>query len=277
MGGTRTRLFLLLVALTSLCIVQLTTADHHHHRHGYWNILKLNQKIKPVGEEEENSWGDSLKSYCESWRMNVEINNIRGFDVVPQECVSYIKKYMTSSQYSADSRRALEEATVYLSSCCSLQGDGKDAWIFDLDDTLLSTIPYFKKHSFGGEKVNATCLEDWMREGKAPALPHSLQFYHLIKDKGVKIFLVSSRREILRSPTVDNLIDVGYHGWTNLILRGFEDEYMKVEDYKAEVRRKLVGQGYRIWGIIGDQWSSLNGLPSAKRTFKLPNSMYYVP
>lgn len=149
MGGTRTRLFLLLVALTSLCIVQLTTADHHHHRHGYWNILKLNQKIKPVGEEEENSWGDSLKSYCESWRMNVEINNIRGFDVVPQECVSYIKKYMTSSQYSADSRRALEEATVYLSSCCSLQGDGKDAWIFDLDDTLLSTIPYFKKHSFG--------------------------------------------------------------------------------------------------------------------------------
>jgi FMN phosphatase YigB (HAD superfamily) len=30
-----------------------------------------------------------------------------------------------------------------------LEGDGKDAWIFDVDDTLLSTIPYYKKHGFG--------------------------------------------------------------------------------------------------------------------------------
>lgn len=93
--------------------------------------------------------GDSLKKYCESWRINVEVNNIKGFEVVPQECVQYIKKYMTSSQYKADSEMALEEVKLYLSSCCSLKGDGKDAWIFDVDDTLLSTIPYHKKHGFG--------------------------------------------------------------------------------------------------------------------------------
>lgn len=109
-----------------------------------WNIL--NQMKKNIN----GVVGDGLKKYCESWRINVEVNNIRRFDVVPQECVEYIRKYMTSSQYKADSERALEEVTLYLSSCCcTLEGDGKDAWIFDVDDTLLSTIPYFKKHGFG--------------------------------------------------------------------------------------------------------------------------------
>ncbi|XWS31380.1 hypothetical protein CRYUN_Cryun23aG0071000 [Craigia yunnanensis] len=249
---------LFILALTSL-FIGLAAAD--------WNIL--NQKWK-------NARGDSLKNYCESWRINVELNNIREFEVVPQECVDYIKKYMTSSQYKVDSERAIEEVTLYLSSCCSLKGDGKDAWIFDVDETLISTIPYFKKHGFGGEKLKSTSLEAWMKESKAPALDHTLKLFHEIKDRGVKIFLVSSRRETLRSPTVDNLIKVGYHGWTSLILRGLDDEYMHVQRYKSQVRKRLVDQGYRIWGIIGDQWSSLKGLPDAKRTFKLPNSIYYL-
>lgn len=249
---------LLVLALTSL-FIGLAAAD--------WNILS--QKWK-------NARGDSLKNYCESWRINVELNNIREFEVVPQECVDYIKKYMTSSQYKADSERAMEEVTLYLSSCCSLKGDDKDAWIFDVDDTLISTIPYFKIHGFGGNKLNSTSFEAWMEKSKAPALDHTLKLFHEIKDRGIKIFLVSSRRETLRSPTVDNLIKVGYHGWTGLTLRGLDDEYMHVQQYKSQARQRLVDQGYRIWGIIGDQWSSLKGLPDAKRTFKLPNSIYYL-
>lgn len=62
----------------------------------------------------------------------------------------------------------------------------------------------------------------------------------------------------------------------NFGYRGLEDEYKEVQSYKAEARKRLVEEGYRIWGIIGDQWSSFDGLPSAKRTFKLPNSLYYV-
>ncbi|KAL6210759.1 hypothetical protein ACLB2K_015991 [Fragaria x ananassa] len=238
-----------------------------------WRIL--NQKKK----SNNGAVGDGLKKYCESWRINVEVNNIRGFDVVPQECVEHIRNYMTSSQYKADSERALEEVTLYLSSscCCTLEGDGKDAWIFDVDDTLISTIPYFKKHGFGGEKVNATSLETWMKERRAPALEHTLKpIFHDIKDQGFKIFLISTRRETLRSSSVDNLIKVGYHGWTSLVLRGLEDEFMEVQKYKSKARHRLNDEGYRIRGIIGDQWSSFEGLPAAKRTFKLPNSMYYI-
>ncbi|PON66821.1 Acid phosphatase [Trema orientale] len=223
-----------------------------------------------------NELGDSLKKYCESWRINVEVNNIRDFQVVPQECVQHIQKYMTSSQYKADSEKALEEVKLFLSGFCNLKGDGKDAWIFDVDDTLLSTIPYYKKHGFGGQKRNTTSLESWMRKSKAPALTHTLDIFNEIKDKGLKIFLISSRKETLRSHTVDNLIDVGYHGWSGLSLRGLEDELLEVQEYKSAVRQRLVDEGYRIWGIVGDQWSSLGGHPSAKRTFKLPNSIYYL-
>lgn len=257
-GQEMARNLVFILALSSLYI-GLAAAD--------WNILNKKSKSRDAS---------SLKNYCESWRINVELNNIKDFEVVPQECVDHVKHYMTSSQYTADSERAIEEVRLYLSSCCTLQGDGKDAWIFDVDDTLLSTIPYYKKHGFGGVKLNATLFESWMKQSKAPALDHTLKFFHEIKDKGVKIFLISSRSETLRSATVENLINAGYHGWSSLILRGLEDDFMKVQQYKSEARRALTKEGYRIWGIIGDQWSSVEGLPGAKRTFKLPNSMYYL-
>jgi acid phosphatase len=129
------KLLRFLLIFSSLFIASVAATD--------WNILNHKRRNNGVGSS------SSLKNYCESWRINVEVNNIRGFDVVPQECVEHIKKYMTSSQYKADSERAIEEAKLYLSSCCTLKGDGKDAWIFDVDDTLLSTVPYYNKHGFG--------------------------------------------------------------------------------------------------------------------------------
>ncbi|PIN14704.1 Acid phosphatase [Handroanthus impetiginosus] len=257
MEMARNSLFLL--GLVVSLLIGLGSAD--------WNIL--NHRKKPLS-------GSSLKNYCESWRINVEVNNIRGFEVVPEECIEYIGKYMTSSQYKADCQRAVEECQLYLSSCCTLKGDGKDAWIFDVDDTLISTVPYFKKHGFGGDKLNITSLEAWMKKCKAPALDHTLRLFHEIREKGFKIFLISIRRESLRDATVDNLIKEGYHGWSRLVLRDLQDENKHVQNYKAEARKRLVSEGYRIWGIIGDQWSSFDGSPSAKRTFKLPNSLYYI-
>ncbi|KAG8369852.1 hypothetical protein BUALT_Bualt14G0056700 [Buddleja alternifolia] len=233
-----------------------------------WNIL--NQKKGKYGLQ------ITLKNYCESWRMNVELHNIRDFDIVPEECVEYIGKYMGSTQYKVDSERTVDESTVYLSTSCSLKKDGSDAWIFDIDDTLLSTVPYYKKNGFGGIKLNLTSLEEWMKHGKAPALEHSLRLFNQLKGLGVQIILVSSRRECLRSATIDNLVDVGYHGWTSLILRGTDDENKDIQKYKADVRKQLISKGYRIWGILGDQYSSIEGLPTAKRTFKLPNPLYYV-
>ncbi|TMW83342.1 hypothetical protein EJD97_001997 [Solanum chilense] len=235
---------------------------------GDWNILSQHKT--------NSGLQISLKNYCESWRMNVELHNIRDYVVVPQECVAYIGKYMTSTQYKVDSERTINECILYLSTNCILENDGKDAWIFDIDDTLLSSVPYYKKNGFGGNKLNVTSLEDWMSQEKGTALEHSLKLFNHLKELGVQIFLVSSRREHLRSATVDNLVKVDFYGWNSLILRDQEDECKNAQTFKAEIRSKLISQGYRIVGIIGDQWSSINGLPSAKRSFKLPNPMYYV-
>ncbi|XP_073122944.1 acid phosphatase 1-like [Henckelia pumila] len=233
-----------------------------------WNIL--NRKKTKQGLQ------ITLRNYCESWRMNVELHNIKDFEVVPEECVQYIGKYMTSTQYKVDSEGTIDECTVYISTSCSLKKDGKDAWIFDIDDTLLSTVPYYKKNGFGGDKLNLTSIQEWKNQGKAPVLDYSLRLFNDLKGLGVKIFLVSSRSECLRSATIDNLVNVGYHGWTNLMLRDSDDEGKNVQQFKADARKQLINKGYRIWGILGDQWSSIEGLPSAKRTFKLPNPLYYV-
>ncbi|KAL3507537.1 hypothetical protein ACH5RR_032919 [Cinchona calisaya] len=127
-----------------------------------------------------------------------------------------------------------------------------------------------------GNKLNLTSLEEWMNQGKAPALQHSLKLFNELKDLGVQIILVSSRMEHLRSATVDNIVNEGFFGWTSLILRGSDDACKDIQRYKYDVRKQLISDGYRIWGILGDQWSSIEGLPSAKRTFKLPNPLYYT-
>ncbi|KAF7837427.1 Acid phosphatase 1 [Senna tora] len=218
----------------------------------------------------------SLKNYCESWRMNVELHNIRDFEVVPEECTDHIGRYVRSIQYQVDSERTAEECLVYVSTSCNLKKDTKDAWIFDIDDTLLSTVPFYKTILYGGKKLNETSLEEWMNKANAPALDHSLRLFNDLKSRGIQIILVSARREHLRSATIDNLVKVGYHGWTGLILRGEADELVSVQKYKSDVRKQLMSEGYRIWGIVGDQYSSIEGLPSARRAFKLPNPMYYV-
>ncbi|KAJ6771425.1 ACID PHOSPHATASE-LIKE PROTEIN [Salix koriyanagi] len=126
-----------------------------------WNIL--NQRTK-------SGLKISLKSYCEGWRINVELHNIQGFAVVPEECVSYIGKYVTSIQYKVDSERTIEECRLYLSTSCPLKKDGKDAWLFDIDDTLLSTVPYFKKHHFRGRKIELDIARGMDESGQGTSL-----------------------------------------------------------------------------------------------------------
>ncbi|KAI3908752.1 hypothetical protein MKW98_029302 [Papaver atlanticum] len=104
------------------------------------------------------------------------------------------------------------------------------------------------------------------------------------------------RREITRK----NLHAAGYKNWKKLILKikGFEhflgmtvisltvislivsrepsDSKKTAVMFKSEKRAKLVKQGYRIQGNIGDQWSDLLGTDIGSRTFKLPDPMYYI-
>ncbi|GMQ08472.1 hypothetical protein CsSME_00052185 [Camellia sinensis var. sinensis] len=62
---------------------------------------------------------------CLSWRLAVEMDNIRGWDLVPATCETYVGHYMLGHQYRKDCNAAAYAALVYAKSL-KLAGDGKD-------------------------------------------------------------------------------------------------------------------------------------------------------
>lgn len=78
----------------------------------------------------------------------MEANNVGPWKTIPQECAEYVKEYMTGRGYVVDLETVSREAGEYAKSV-QLAGDGMDAWIFDIDETLLSNLPYYAAHGYG--------------------------------------------------------------------------------------------------------------------------------
>uniref|UniRef100_A0A9I9CJP2 Acid phosphatase 1-like n=2 Tax=Cucumis melo TaxID=3656 RepID=A0A9I9CJP2_CUCME len=232
-------------------------------------VIRMYPKQHIVGAE-----GDPN---CESWKYSIEVNNAGTWYSIPRPCIEFVREYINTGGYLADSRSAAAFSLTFARSVKVGEGKGMDAWIFDVDETLLSNMPYYKATGFGTEPYNETSYNEWVETGLAPALPATLSVYKWVKKLGFKIFILTGRPTSLAAITQQNLIDAGYSGWEKLILRGPEDEGKKATVYKSEKRAEIVKQGYTIQGNTGDQWSDLIGYAVSKRSFKLPNPMYYVP
>ncbi|KAH7565338.1 hypothetical protein JRO89_XS09G0190300 [Xanthoceras sorbifolium] len=212
---------------------------------------------------------------CSSWRLAVETNNIIGWETVPEECANYVGHYMLGQQYRDDSKVVADQALLHTNSI-NLAGDGKEIWVFDVDETTLSNLPYYATHGFGTTPYNSTAFNEWVEEGKAPALPESLALYKNLLSLGIKIVFLTGRLEDQRNATAANLKNVGYHTWEKLILKDSSYSGKTAVAYKSSERKKLEEDGYRIIGNMGDQWSDLLGTNTGNRTFKLPDPMYYI-
>ncbi|XP_042479640.1 uncharacterized protein LOC122060571 [Macadamia integrifolia] len=93
----------------------------------------------------------SQVSYCLSWRVAVEANNVLPWPTVPPQCMSYVENYMLGGQYERDLDVIMEQNSTYLDGIV-LSHDGMDAWILDIDDTCLSNLPYYRDNKrFGSE------------------------------------------------------------------------------------------------------------------------------
>ncbi|KAB5574272.1 hypothetical protein DKX38_001466 [Salix brachista] len=212
---------------------------------------------------------------CLSWRLAVETNNIIGWKTVPEECEDYVGHYMLGKQYREDSAAITDEAFTHAKTF-KLGGDGKDIWVFDVDETTLSNLPYYAKHGFGAELYNSTAFNQWVFTGKALALPESLKLYRKLLSIGIKVVFLTGRSEDQRAMTSNNLNTAGYHIWEDLILKKSSYSGKTAVFYKSSERAKLEKKGYRIIGNMGDQWSDLLGTSVGNRTFKLPDPMYYI-
>jgi len=192
--------------------------------------------------------------------------------------VEYVKSYMvgSGSQYLRDLEMVANESIAYVNSL-KLSGDGKDAWVFDVDETLISNLPYFAAHQFGGEVIDDYDFNTrWTDLAEAPTLPASHRLYAHLLELGFKIFLITGRHHYQRNGTGRNLVRAGYHSWEALFFREPEDYENSAVVYKSDKRLKIEQDGFRIRGNSGDQWSDLTGCSVGDRTFKLPNPMYYV-
>lgn len=87
-------------------------------------------------------------SYCQSWRLAVEVNNAGPWRSVPMECVLYVGSYMLGGQYNRDLETVMQMIGTYLDGM-DAGDDGMDAWVLDIDDTCLSNLFYYQGKQFG--------------------------------------------------------------------------------------------------------------------------------
>ncbi|XP_057735655.1 acid phosphatase 1-like isoform X2 [Arachis stenosperma] len=230
------------------------------------------------GSSSSSSSSSSINgSFCLSWRLGVETNNVLPWRTVPTECLQYVENYMIHGQYEQDLDLIMEQAMSFVSTI-TLAGDSKDAWILDVDDTCISNLFYYKSKKYGCDPYDPSGFRAWAMKGWCTAIPSVLGMFNKLIDKGFKVIMLTGRdQETLGQITRDNLHNQGFIGYQRLVMRTAANKGQSAVKYKSEVRKQLEDEGYRIWGNVGDQWSDLQGNSPGNRTFKLPNPMYFVP
>ncbi|CAN6191447.1 unnamed protein product [Urochloa humidicola] len=216
---------------------------------------------------------------CASWRLAAEANNLSPWKAVPAECAAHVRGYVTGVAYRSDLELVARESAAYARTAAPQLrgGDGRDAWVFDIDETLLSNLPYYADHGFGLELFDHQKFDRWVERGEAIAIPSSLKLYNEVRELGFKTFLLTGRNEGHLGVTAENLKKQGFLDWDKLVLRAAVDRKKTATVYKSEKRKEMEEEGYRILGNSGDQWSDLLGSSMSARSFKLPNPMYYIP
>ncbi|CAN4100126.1 unnamed protein product [Withania somnifera] len=188
---------------------------------------------------------------CLSWRLAVETNNLRYWKLVPGACENYVGHYMLGKQYRHD-YEAVADAAIEYAEGLKLVGEGRDVWVFDIDETTLSNLPYYARTdvAFGAKPYNSTKFNAWVLEAKAPAIPAILRLYNTVLSLGIKPVILTGSREYTRQARIINLKSAGYTSWFKIF--------------------------FKIVGNTGDQWSDIIGENPGTRTFKVPDPMYYV-
>ncbi|KAF8652038.1 hypothetical protein HU200_062981 [Digitaria exilis] len=216
--------------------------------------------------------------FCDSWRLSVETANAGPWKFIPARCAAFVGDYIEGPRYASDSAVAAADSLAFASGALAAAevGAAKPAWVFDVDETLLSNAPYYAVNGWGSQEFNETSFDEWVDAAKAPALPSSLKLYNELQALGFHVILLTGRTEFQRNSTEANLLFAGYRSWEKLILRQPSDIGKTAVKYKSERRAAMEAEGFKILGNSGDQWSDLLGSPMATRSFKLPNPMYFI-
>jgi acid phosphatase len=149
----------------------------------------------------------------------------------------------------------------------------KPTVIFDIDDSVLWTLPEQKATEFG---YIQDYFHNWVMQGDAPAVPGTKRLFDFLLTHGYTVIFLTGRFASEREATIKNLRDNGFVGYEKLITRDCENRQEKASVYKPAQRAKLATEGYTIVGSVGDQWSDMVGIDNKVAQVKLPNYFYTI-
>jgi predicted secreted acid phosphatase len=186
--------------------------------------------------------------------------------------VERLMRYHDSGEYEKQITETVNGARDYLDSRMkSVTKEDKAAVVFDIDETSLSNWDAMSSCGFCAYSVQSKLYSN----AHDPAIVPVLELYNSAKAKGLAVFFVTGRQEAQRQLTVDNLKEVGYSGWTDLIMQP-DGNKLPARVFKPQNRQSIEQKGYHILLNIGDQASDLAGC-CAERIVKLPNPFYQIP
>lgn len=120
-------------------------SDSSSRRTPLFEILNRSLPISDGGEDVGSS--SSTDGYCNSWMYSAETNNVGPWATIPKNCQSFVADYMNGPRYLSDSKVVASYSLAFAKGVFT--GGGKDAWIFDADETLLSNLQYYAENGYG--------------------------------------------------------------------------------------------------------------------------------
>ncbi|WP_086564626.1 HAD family acid phosphatase [Streptomyces africanus] len=152
--------------------------------------------------------------------------------------------------WQKDCQAVMDQALPYLKQRIAAAKPGeKQAIVFDIDNTTLET--------------------DFGFSYPQPANKPVLEAARYAQERGVALFFVTARPDIIASFTEYNLKQAGYQV-SGLYVRNFIDLFKNVAEYKTAQRVDVEKKGYTIIANIGNSAGDLSG-GHAEKTYKLPD------
>jgi hypothetical protein len=204
------------------------------------------------------------------------------------ELATTIRDYHDSGRYETDladvdqrARRALVNQLRRLGKApgpgryseCNKRGtrchEVKPAIVLDIDETSLSNYAGLNAANFSQAGLVPGAVG-----GTDPVIAPTLDLYRLARERGAEAFFITGRPDAIRGPTESNLAAAGYDQGHTLITKPSGTTTI---EYKSGERARIEEElGFTILVNVGDQDSDLAG-GHARRAFKLPNPMYFIP
>ncbi|WP_051310713.1 5'-nucleotidase, lipoprotein e(P4) family [Zooshikella ganghwensis] len=141
------------------------------------------------------------------------------------------------------------------------------AVIVDIDETVLSNVPYFSQLIDKGE-VFPSGWKVWMQMSTAQAIPGALEFLKYARFRGVEVFYISNRsmNEGLTA-TINNLVKMDFP---------FADQrhlLLKSKSGNKQPRRDRVEQTHEVILLIGDNLNDFSLIFSDKPVVQRNNAV----